>query len=148
MKPNEIIHMLDQAAAQLGPCGNEACKFFIKIAKEALEQQDMPEYGTVINNLFEFFDGNTTYSSLIEQMNSAQAEVSRISQQLFRRREENDPDDIAQAEDCTEFFTTMNMMLWILKPIGRDAERAYEDRCRAFKEKKEREEAEKKGGEA
>ena len=56
MKPKEIIHLLSQASAQLGPCGNEACKFFIKLAQEALEQQDMPEYGTVINNLFEFFD--------------------------------------------------------------------------------------------
>lgn len=145
MKPKEIIHLLSQASAQLGPCGNEACKFFIKLAQEALEQQDMPEYGAVINNLFEFFDGNTTYTSLIEQMNSAQTEVSRMSQQLFRRREEDDPTDIAQAEDCTEFFTTMNMMLWILKPIGRDAERKYEDRCRTIAERKEREEAEKKG---
>ena len=108
----------------------------------------MPEYGTVITNLFEFFDDNTTYTNLIEQMNSAQAEVSRISQLLFRRREENDPADIAQAEDCTEFFTTMNTMLWILKPIGRDAERTHEDRCRAFRENNEREEAEKKGGAA
>ena len=145
MKKDEMIRVLEQANACLGACGNESAKFFISMVADDLRQQELPKYGDVINNLFQFFDDNTTYSNLIEQMNAAQAEISRMSNQLFRRKEKDDPDDIACTEDFTEFFTTLNMMLWILKPIARDAERAYEDRVAAFEEKKKNEAAEKEG---
>ena len=34
------VHYLEQATAQLGPCGNEACKFFINLAIDNIKQQE------------------------------------------------------------------------------------------------------------
>lgn len=145
MKQNEtIVRLLEQASAQLGPCGNEACKFFINLAIEHVQQWSTPKYSEVITDLYRFFDDETTYSKLIEQMNSAQTEVSRLSNALLRRKEESDPEDIAATDDCSDFFTTLNCMLWILKPIGRNAERAYEDRVREIEEQKAKEKKDEK----
>lgn len=126
MKQNEtIVQLLEQASAQLGPCGNEACKFFIKLAIENVEQWESPKYGEVIHNLYEFFCHDTIYSDLLQEMNSAQTEVFRLARALIERRQEGDPVDLADTTDCTNFFTSLNTLIWILRPVARDAEHEH-----------------------
>ena len=77
------VRYLEQATAQLGPCGNEACKFFINLAIDNIKQQESPKYGEVINNLYQFFkDGGQSYTKVLEAAMELQTDISRMSNDL------------------------------------------------------------------
>lgn len=145
MKPkfNETaVHYLEQANAQLGTCGNEACKFFISLAIENIKQQESPKYGEVINNLYEFFkDSGQSYTKLLEAAMDLQTDISRMSNDLQERRKEDDPSDLAMPFGVHEFFFLFNTLMWVLKPLAKDAEREN-DNFQEELERKRRQESE------
>ena len=118
------VHYLEQANAQLGPCGNEACKFFINLAIDNIKQQESPKYGEVINNLYEFFnDSGQSYTKVLEAAMELQTDISRMSNDLQERRKADDPTDLAMPFGVHEFFFLFNTLMWVLKPLAKDAER-------------------------
>ena len=118
------VHYLEQATAQLGPCGNEACKFFINLAIDNIKQQESPKYGEVINNLYQFFkDSGQSYTKVLEAAMELQTDISRMSNDLQERRQAGDPTDLAMPFGVHEFFFLFNTLMWVLKPLAKDAER-------------------------
>ena len=131
------VHSLEQATAQLGPCGNEACKFFINLAIDNIKQQESPKYGEVINNLYEFFkDGGQSYTKVLEAAMELQTDISRMSNDLQERRKAGDPTDLAMPFGVHEFFFLFNTLMWVLKPLAKDAERENDNFMEELERKK------------
>lgn len=137
------VHYLEQANAQLGPCGNEACKFFINLAIENIKQQDSPKYGEVINNLYDFFkDSEQSYTKMLEAAMELSTEINRLSSELQERRKDGDPSDLAMPFGMHDFFFKFNTLMWVLKPLAKDAEREEDIRLEAWEKKRKEQEAE------
>ena len=131
------VHYLEQANAQLGPCGNEACKFFINLAIDNIKQQELPKYGEVINNLYQFFkDSGQSYTKVLEAAMELQTDISRMSIDLRERLKEDDPYDLAMPFGVHEFFFLFNTLMWVLKPLAKDAERENDNFQEEFERKK------------
>jgi hypothetical protein len=62
-----------------------------------------------------------------------------MSNNLLRRKDNNDPDDIAGTDECTEFFFMFNTLMWVLKPLAKDAERSYDEHIKVYEEKMKKE---------
>ena len=134
------VHYLEQATAQLGPCGNEACKFFINLAIDNIKQQESPKYGEVINNLYEFFkDSGQSYTKVLEAAMELQTDISRMSNDLQERRQAGDPTDLAMPFGVHEFFFLFNTLMWVLKPLAKDAERENDNHMEELERKKRQE---------
>ena len=137
------VQYLEQANAQLGPCGNEACKFFINLAIENIRQQDSPKYGEVINNLYDFFkDCDQTYTKMLEAAMELSTEINRLSSELQERRQDGDPFDLAMPFGMHDFFFKFNTLMWVLKPLAKDAEREEDIRQEEWEKKRREREAE------
>ena len=131
------VQYLEQATAQLGPCGNEACKFFINLAIDNIKQQESHKYGEVINNLYEFFnDSGQSYTKVLEAAMELQTDISRLSNDLRERMKAGDPSDLAMPFGVHEFFFLFNTLMWVLKPLAKDAERENDNFLEELERKK------------
>lgn len=137
---DQLLWLIDQAQQQLESGAIQSAKHSLASVRYYVETTTRSEYEQVIKNLWDYFeDGGTTYTKVLEQANSSQNEITRMSNNLLRRRDNNDPDDIAGTDECTEFFFMVNTLMWVLKPLAKDAERSYDEHIKAYEDKMKKE---------
>ena len=65
-----------------------------------------------------------------------QTDISRMSNDLQERRKEGDPSDLAMPFGVHEFFFLFNTLMWVLKPLAKDAERENDNFLEELERKK------------